>query len=88
MRKRIKSVNVIDKKIEKLKLTDFDLDNGIFTDEKWKLEKSYPLNIRIQKGILAEAKVIAKEKGVPYQTLLKIYISDGIRKDKNKLVGV
>ena len=88
MRKRIKSVNVIDKKIEKLKLTDFDLDNGIFTDEKCKLEKSYPLNIRIQKGILAEAKVIAKEKGVPYQTLLKIYISDGIRKDKNKLVGV
>ena len=88
MRKKIKSVNVIDKEIEKSKLSDFNLDNAIFTDEKWNLEKSYPLNIRIQKGILAEAKVIAKEKGVPYQTLLKIYIADGIHKDKNKLVGV
>jgi predicted DNA binding CopG/RHH family protein len=88
MRKKIKSVNVIDKEMEKSKLSDFDLDNAIFTDEKWNLEKSYPLNIRIQKGILAEAKVIAKEKGVPYQTLLKIYIADGLRKDKNELVGV
>ena len=88
MIKKIKSSKSIDKEMEKAKLSDFDLDNTTIIDEKWNLKKSYPLNIRIQQGILAEAKVIAKEKGVPYQTLLKIYIADGIRKDKKVLAGV
>ena len=85
MRKKNKTDPAIDKELEKSKLNDFALDKAVFVDEKWNLEKTYPLNIRIKKGILAEAKAIAKEKGVPYQTLLKIYIADGIHNDKKVL---
>ena len=34
-----------------LKFKDFDLDKTVFINAKWKLTKSYPLNIRIKKGI-------------------------------------
>ncbi len=72
---------IIDKKLENANLEDFDIDKLVSINEKWNLEKSYPLNIRIKRGILAEAKAIAKDKGVPYQTLLKMYIADGVRRD-------
>lgn len=85
MIKKNKSSNDIDKELEQASFTDFALDKAVFVNEKWQLEKSYPLNIRLNKGILAEAKAIAKEKGVPYQTLLKIYIADGVRNDKKVL---
>ncbi len=86
-KKKAKTKNTIEKELEMAKFSDFDLDKAAVVNEKWNLEKSYPLNIRIQKGILAEAKAIAKEKGIPYQTLLKIYIADGIRQDKKELSG-
>ncbi len=85
MKKKIKEDNNIDKELEKAKFKDFNLDNAVFINERWKLTKSYPLNIRIKKGILAEVRAIAKEKGVPYQTLLKMYIADGVRNDKKIL---
>jgi len=86
-KQKAKTAKSIDKEIEMAKFSDFDLDKAAVVNEKWNLEKSYPLNIRIQKGILAEAKAIAKEKGIPYQTLLKIYIADGIRQDRKELSG-
>lgn len=86
--KKIKSDNDIDKELEQANFSDFDLEKAVFIDKKWNLEKSYPLNIRIKRGILAEAKAIAREKGVPYQTLLKIYIADGVRNDKKVLERV
>lgn len=86
--KKIKSDNDIDRELEKASFSDFDLEKAVFIEKKWSLEKSYPLNIRIKKGIIAEAKAIAREKGVPYQTLLKIYIADGVRNDKKVLERV
>ncbi len=88
IKKRMKINKTFNKDFSEETLSDYDLDKAVFVDEKWELEKSYPLNIRIQQGILAAAKFIAKEKGVPYQTLLKLYISDGIRKDKKMLASV
>ena len=81
-----KADSSIDKELEMAKLSDFDTNNISTVKEKWDLEKSYPLNIRIQKGMLAKAKAIAKEKGIPYQTLLKLYIADGIRHDKKAML--
>jgi len=86
--KRIKTMKPLNKDVGEETLSDYDLDKAVFVNEKWELEKSYPLNIRIQQGILAAAKFIAKEKGVPYQTLLKLYISDGIRRDKKMFASV
>lgn len=76
-----KMEQAIDRDMENATLEDFDLKKAVYINERWDLEKSYPLNIRIKRGILAEAKAIAKEKGIPYQTLLKMYIADGVRKD-------
>ena len=44
MRKKMKSDNNIDKELEKARFEDFDLDNTVLVNEKWKLTKSYPLN--------------------------------------------
>jgi len=77
-----KSDAQIDRELERSTLDDFDLDRADFVAGRWDLAKSYPLNIRLQNGVLAEAKAIAKEKGIPYQTLLKLYIAEGVRKDK------
>ena len=85
-KKNMTSDSSIDKELEMAKLNDFDTNNASMVKEKWDLEKSYPLNIRIQKGMLAKAKAIAKEKGIPYQTLLKLYIADGIRHDKKAML--
>lgn len=83
-----KSEAAIDRELEKASLDDFDVGKAVFVNERWNLSKSYPLNIRLQTGVLAEAKAIAKEKGIPYQTLLKLYISEGVRKDKRAYMGV
>ena len=82
-----KSETAIDRELERARFGDFDLDKAAFINERWNLRKSYPLNIRLQNGVLAEAKAIAKEKGIPYQTLLKLYIADGVRKDKRVFAG-
>lgn len=82
-----KTDTAINRELEAAKLGDFDVDKAVFVNERWNLTKSYPLNIRLQNGVLAEAKAIAKEKGIPYQTLLKLYISEGVRKDKRAYLG-
>ncbi|MEW5694193.1 MAG: CopG family antitoxin [Candidatus Hydrogenedentota bacterium] len=87
MTKRNRTNKEIDKELETADINDFDTTKAVFINEQWNLEKTYPLNIRLNKGILAEAKVIAKEKGIPYQTLLKLYIADGIRHDLKALAG-
>ncbi len=87
MRIKKKREKEIDRELEKATLEDFDIERAVYIDERWNLEKSYPLNIRINRGILAEAKAIAKEKGIPYQTLLKMYIADGVKKDLKVVAG-
>jgi predicted DNA binding CopG/RHH family protein len=86
-KKNIANGTDVDAVLEHSDLADFDLSRTQFIHEPWNLEKSYPLHLRVQKGILAEAKGIAKEKGLPYQTLIKLYISDGVRRDRKLLAA-
>lgn len=40
-----------------------------------------PISLRVTTGLLARVKMIANKKDMPYQTLMKQYIEQGIRKD-------
>jgi predicted DNA binding CopG/RHH family protein len=40
-----------------------------------------PISLRITTSLLAKVKMVANKKDMPYQTLMKQYISSGLEKD-------
>ncbi len=40
-----------------------------------------PISLRVTTSLLAKVKVVANKKDMPYQTLMKQYISEGVEKD-------
>ena len=40
-----------------------------------------PISLRISTSLLAKVKVVANKKDIPYQTLMKQYISEAIEKE-------
>ena len=40
-----------------------------------------PISLRITNSLLAKVKMLANKKGMPYQTLMKQYISRGIEQE-------
>ena len=40
-----------------------------------------PISLRITTSLLAKVKMVANKKDMPYQTLMKQYISNGLEKD-------
>lgn len=40
-----------------------------------------PISLRVTTSLLAKVKVVANKKDMPYQTLMKQYISEGVDKD-------
>lgn len=76
------------KECEEYTIDDLDLTTAKVVRPRAKLRKTYPLSLRINKADIVEAKLISKEKGLPYQTLLKSYIKIGLKKDRKILVGV
>ncbi len=40
-----------------------------------------PISLRITDSLLAKVKMVANKKDMPYQTLMKQYISEGLEKD-------
>lgn len=47
-----------------------------------KSEKKYPTSISLSQNIVLELKDLASKKGVPYQTLMRMLIVDGLEKLK------
>mgnify|MGYP006865117422 CR=1 FL=1 len=66
-----------------LTLEDCDLDSAEVVNPTGRLKKTYPLSLRLHKVDILEAKIIGRKKGIPYQTLLKSYIREGIQRDKS-----
>ena len=50
-------------------------------------KKNRSISLRISNFDLEKLKEKASNEGVPYQTLIKMYIADGVRHDK-KVLGV
>lgn len=40
-----------------------------------------PISLRVTTSLLAKVKAVANKKDMPYQTLMKQYISEGVEKD-------
>lgn len=40
-----------------------------------------PISLRVTASLLAKVKAVANKKDMPYQTLMKQYISEGVEKD-------
>lgn len=82
MKKKSESFEKLYKECSGYTLNDFELDSAVVVRPTKKLKKTYPLSLRIHKADIIEAKLIGQIKGIPYQTLLKSYIKDGLKNDK------
>lgn len=67
----------------------FDLlDAGLMEEEaatvryKLKPKKSQQLNIRIEPDLLESIKALALQKGLAYQTLVRLWIQEKVREEK------
>jgi len=61
---------------------EFNRKNKIlFPNLKFSTES---ISIRLPKSLLDSIKVIANKKDVPYQSLIKIYLSDRVSKERSK----
>jgi len=45
------------------------------------------ISIRLPQSMLEGYKVLANERDVPYQSLMKLVLSDGLRREKDKVVA-
>lgn len=52
-----------------------------FKSKKAESQKKRHLTIRIGQKEIAQAKVLAKEKGIGYQTLMRMWIIEGIKRE-------
>lgn len=48
--------------------------------EKRKKAKKFPTSISLPEDVVAELKAIAQKKGIPYQTLMRMLIVEGVEK--------
>jgi predicted DNA binding CopG/RHH family protein len=59
----------------------FDLDKvqeGAFPDLKPTTRK---ISIRLNESLLCELKMLAHKKNIPYQSLIKVYLSEKVREE-------
>ena len=52
--------------------------------DKRKKAKKFPTSISLPEDIVAELKAIAQKKGIPYQTLMRMLIVEGVEKLKSR----
>lgn len=75
----------IDNKLENAGLEDFDLSQARVYSPNPKFKATTPTSIRLPRYDIELAKVIGHIRGVKYQTLLKMYIREGINRDRGLL---
>lgn len=82
---RTKKEIEIDSELEYAGLEGFDLDKARVYSPNPKFKATTPTSIRLPRYDIELAKVIGHIKGVKYQTLLKMYIREGINRDRGLL---
>ena len=66
----------------RMTLHDADLSSAVVVRPTWKTRRTHPIPLRIETADIAAAKLIGRAKGLPYQTLLKTYIRQGLDRDR------
>ena len=75
----------IDEILEKSNIDDFDFSEALICKPNPKFKSTVPTSIRFSKCDIELAKMIGKIKGIGYQTLLKMYIREGLNRDRKIL---
>jgi predicted DNA binding CopG/RHH family protein len=75
MKKYAKSLKEYDK-------IDFDPKEIIAGMSRLKGERRKPTSIALEEDMIRELKSLAKERGVPYQVLMRLLIADGMKRLK------
>ncbi|MFH1562715.1 MAG: hypothetical protein ABIF11_04760 [Nitrospirota bacterium] len=75
----------INTELEKATLDDFDLSKARMYSPNPKFKSMIPTSIRLPQYKIELAKMIGHIKGIKYQTLLKMYMHEGITRDQNLL---
>lgn len=73
------------KSVKRLKSYDsieFDTKEIIAGMSRLKGARRKPTSIALEEDLLAELKKVAGKKGVPYQVLMRLLISDGLKRIK------
>lgn len=80
-----KKGNCMKKSVKRLKNYDsieFDSKEIIAGMSRLKGARRKPTSIALEEDLLAELKKVAGKKGVPYQVLMRLLISDGLKRIK------
>lgn len=75
MKKYAKSLKEYDK-------IDFDPKEIIAGMSRLKGARRKPTSIALEEDVIRELKTLAKERGVPYQILMRLLIADGVKRLK------
>ena len=70
------------KRLKKYDRIDFDANEIIAGMSRLKGARRKPTSIALEEALIKELKAIAEKKGVPYQVLMRLLISDGLKRLK------
>ena len=84
---KIKNNDFIDDADDSLTLDDCDMDSMTVCKGNSDFRSTIPTSMRISAADIELAKQISREKGLKYQTLLKMYIHEGLNRDKKILIS-
>lgn len=70
------------KRLKSYERIDFDAQEIIAGMSRLKGSRRKPTSIALEEDLLNELKKVAGKKGVPYQVLMRLLISDGLKRLK------
>jgi hypothetical protein len=70
------------KRLKEYDQIDFDLKEIIAGMSRLKGARRKPTSIALEDELIKELQGIAKERGIPYQVLMRLLLADGVRRIK------
>ena len=76
-KKQVKNKNSEHKTYKKV---DFDVAKSL-ADRKKRIATKKPTSVALDEETIAQLKILATERGIPYQVLMRSYILKGLKED-------
>lgn len=59
----------------------FDMNHRVVFDLSELKPSTRPITVRLPESLLSDLKILANKKDVPYQSLMKVYLSERVEKE-------